>query len=114
MTLIKRKKIHGRIRKRIKGTAKRPRLSVFRSLKYIYAALINDDLGKTIVSANEKEIKGAKKMSNIERSEAIGKLIAEKAIKNKIKEVVFDRSGYKYHGRIRALADGARKAGLKF
>lgn len=110
----KRKRIHLRVRKKIKGTGSRPRLSVFRSLKYIYASLINDESGKTLFFASEKEIKGIKKLSKKEKAEKIGELIAKKALKKKISRVVFDRGGYKYHGRVKALAEGARKAGLKF
>ncbi len=92
------------VRSKINGTAKRPRLSVFKSNKYLYAQIINDDKGETLVSASGAKSKG----------EEIGEKIAKKAILKKIKAVVFDRNGFVYHGRIKALADGARKGGLKF
>ncbi len=99
------------------GTSAIPRLYVFRSNKHIYAQLIDDEKGKTLVSANDLELKkpssGAKK-GKIGQAGAVGKLIAKKAIDKKIKKVVFDRGGYKYHGRVKALAEDAREAGLKF
>ncbi|HDH10257.1 MAG TPA: 50S ribosomal protein L18 [Deltaproteobacteria bacterium] len=106
---------HRRLRNRVSGTAQRPRLSVFKSNLYMYAQLINDIDGKTIASASnlEKEfvkIKGA----GIAAAEAVGTLVAERAIEKGVKEVVFDRSGYQYHGCVKALADAARKVGLKF
>ena len=113
----KRNKIKMRIRKKIVGTDERPRLVIFRSRKYIYAQIINDLKGETIVSASslEKEIKGDKNTAkNIEISKAVGKLIAERALEKGIKSVVFDRNGYIYHGKIKAVADGAREQGLKF
>ncbi len=106
-----------RIRKKIKGTAERPRLTVYRSLKYIYAQLIDDVEGKTIVSAStvEKEVKEKlKSTKNIEAAKVVGELVAKRALERGIESVVFDRNGYKYHGRIKALADAAREAGLKF
>jgi len=104
-------KRHKRIRGKIFGTSEVPRFCVFRSNKHIYAQLIDDDKAKTIVSADDKKIKASGKISIAEQ---VGKLIAQKAIDKKIKKVVFDRGGYKYHGRIKSLADSARKAGLKF
>jgi len=101
---IKRKRRHKRVRAKVKGTAKVPRLCVFRSSKYIYAQIIDDGKGKTLAAANGKLTSAAE----------IGKLIAKKSIEKKINKVVFDRGGYKYHGRVKALADGAREAGLKF
>ena len=92
------------MRAKIKGTAKVPRLCVFRSSKYIYAQVIDDEKGKTLAAADGKLVSAAE----------IGKLIAKKAIEKKINKVVFDRGGYKYHGRVKALAQGARDAGLKF
>ena len=109
-----RKRIHYRIRKSIKGTASVPRLSVFRSNKAIYCQLIDDVNGVTLGSAstmNESVDKGKNKS---EQAKAVGKLIGEAALANNISSVVFDRSGYLYHGRVKALADGAREAGLKF
>ncbi|MBU1164668.1 50S ribosomal protein L18 [Patescibacteria group bacterium] len=108
------KRIRRKIRTRAKifGTAKRPRMAIFRSLKHISVQLIDDDKSKTIVSATDKEIK-SKKANGVEIATQLGKLIGEKAIKAGVKEVVFDRSSYKYHGRVKAFADAARKAGLK-
>jgi len=106
-------KKHLRIRKKIKGTTERPRLSVFRSNQNIYAQLIDDTKGVTLVSASSIDLK-IEKGSNIEAAKKIGKEIAERALKSNIKNVVFDRSGYIYHGRIKALADAAREAGLEF
>jgi large subunit ribosomal protein L18 len=112
-----RKKIKYRIRKRIKGTAERPRLSIFRSLNNIYAQLIDDVNGKTIcsVSSVSKDVKGGLgKVSKTNKSKEIGKRLAEKAKQENINKVVFDRNGYLYHGRIKAIADAAREAGLEF
>lgn len=101
--------------KKIKGTAKRPRLSVFRSNKVIYAQIIDDEKRKTLVAASEKEIKlSSNKATKTDRAHEVGKIIAKKAIKKKIKTVVFDRGSYQYHGRVKALAEGARKGSLKF
>lgn len=106
-----------RIRKNIFGTSERPRLSVFRSLKHIYAQVVDDSQGKTIlgVSTLSEEIKDKiKGMKKVEQSKAVGKLLADALIKKNVKEVVFDRNGLKYHGRVKALADASREAGLKF
>ncbi len=103
---------HRRIRAKVIGTKERPRLSVFRSNQHTYVQLIDDQESKTLVSVNDLKIKG--KGSKIEISKQIGKLVAEKALAKKIKEVVFDRGGYKYHGRIKAIAEAARQGGLKF
>lgn len=100
----RRLKRHKRIRAKIKGTAEVPRLCVFRSNKHIYAQLIDDEKGKTLLMA--KDVKSA--------ALNVGKLLAKKAIEKKIKKVVFDRGGYKYHGQVKALAEGAREQGLKF
>ncbi len=110
-----RKRKQERVRKKVSGTAERPRLSVFRSNAQIYAQIINDEEQRTLVSASslEPEYKG-KSGANTEAAEQVGKAIAERALKAGIEEVVFDRSGYIYHGRIAALADAAREAGLKF
>lgn len=105
---------HKRVRAKIFGTVDSPRLCVFRSPKHIYAQLINDEKGITLVSANDKELKKPAKPNKIVIAQEVGKLIAGKAIKNKIEKVVFDRGGYKYHGRVKALAEGAREGGLKF
>lgn len=105
------KKRKVRTRAKIKGIPNRPRLSVFRSNKAIYAQLIDDDKGITLVSAREKKLG---KKTKIERAQEVGKILAERALKKKIKTVVFDRGQYRYHGRVKALAEGARKGGLKF
>lgn len=107
----KRKKRHKRVRAKIKGTAKVPRLCVFRSHKHIYGQLIDDEKGKTILSVSDKEVKAKNK---IETAKEVGKTLAQKAVEKKIKKIVFDRGGYKYHGRVKALAEGAREGGLKF
>ncbi|MBA5851750.1 50S ribosomal protein L18 [Clostridium sp. cel8] len=109
-----RAKRHLRVRKKIFGTSERPRLAVYRSEKNIYAQVIDDVKGITLVSAStlDKDFQGVG--SNKEAAKVVGKNIADKAIKNGINEVVFDRGGYIYHGRIQNLAEGAREAGLKF
>lgn len=111
-----RKRVHARIRAKISGTAERPRLNVYRSLNHIYTQLIDDASGTTLVSASTMSAKGPERKSggNIEAARAVGKLIAERAADKGIKKVVFDRGGYLYHGRIKALADSAREAGLDF
>lgn len=110
-----RKRIHKRVRKTITGTEARPRLNVYRSNKNIYAQLIDDVSGTTIVSANanDKDLQLGSK-GNKEAAEQVGKLIAERAIEKGYQTVVFDRGGYLYHGRVKALADAAREAGLQF
>lgn len=108
---------HARVRKRIVGTAERPRLNVFRSLENIYAQLVDDTTGQTLVSAStvDKELRGSLKTGgNIQAAAETGKLLAKRAIEKGIKKVVFDRGGYKYHGRVKALADAAREGGLEF
>ena len=104
-------KIKFRIRKHVNGTAERPRLSVFRSNKQIYAQVINDVDGRTLASASSL---GMEKMPKIQQAEKVGALVAEKAKSAGIEAVVFDRNGYLYHGRVQALADAARQGGLKF
>jgi len=99
-----------RVRAKISGSKSKPRLSVFRSLKHITAQLVNDETGQTLVYVSDKGLKGDK----IAKAKEAGKMLAEKALAKKIVEVVFDRSSYKYHGRVAALAEGARSAGLKF
>lgn len=113
--LSRRTKIRLRIRKRVSGTADKPRLSVFRSNKSIYAQLINDAEGVTIASASSagKDI-GENKVTKTEAAKLVGKLIAERAKESGIETVVFDRGGYLYHGRVKSLAEGAREGGLKF
>lgn len=110
-----RKKRHLRIRKRVIGSAVRPRLNVFRSSKHIYAQLIDDVTGATITSASslDKEL-GLKNGANTEAAAAVGSLIAKKAQEKGLTDVIFDRGGYLYHGRVKALADAAREAGLQF
>jgi len=109
---ISRKKRIRRTRAKISGTGKRPRLCVFRSLKYIYAQIVDDANGKILASVDSRKLKGVK--NNIETAGRIGEEIARLAIAKKISEVVFDKRGYKYHGKVKALAEGARKEGLKF
>lgn len=114
-----RKNRHSRIRNKISGTAETPRLSIYRSLDGIYAQIIDDVKGVTLVSAStaDKELvagKSLEKKTRKEQAKIVGETIAKRALKNKIKTVVFDRGGYLYTGRVKALADGAREAGLKF
>ena len=113
-TRAQRMKRHSRVRSKISGTPERPRLSVFRSENNIYAQIIDDVAGSTLVSAStvEKGFEGSG--GNVEAAKKIGALVAERALKKGIEEVVFDRGGYIYHGRVQALADGAREGGLKF
>jgi large subunit ribosomal protein L18 len=106
-----RQRIHDRIRRKLAGTGERPRLNVYRSLNHIYAQVIDDQKGETLVSASSIK---AKTGGNIAAAKEIGKAVAEKAVAKGIKQVVFDRGGYLYHGRIKALADAAREAGLEF
>ena len=108
----RRLKIKYRVRNKISGTAERPRLSVFRSNKQIYAQVINVEDGRTLVAASSLGIK--EKMTKSEQAAKVGEALAEKAVAAGISEVVFDRNGYLYHGRVKELADGARKGGLKF
>ena len=110
----RRVRIHTRIRARVKGMPERPRLAVFRSLKHIYAQVIDDKGGRTIAAASSNEKSAAASGGNVAGAKAIGKLVAERAIALGIKQVVFDRGGYLYHGRIKALAEAAREAGLEF
>jgi len=102
-----------RVRSKIKGTDSRPRLSVFRSNRFVYAQLINDEKGQTILGVSEKGIDG-KTIGKSARAKALGVLLAKKAIAKKVKQVVFDRGSYPYHGRVSAIAEGAREGGLKF
>lgn len=110
----KRRRIHNRVRKKITGTAARPRLSVYRSNKSIYAQIIDDLTGHTLTSASSVEEAVEKTMNKSEQAKAVGKILAERATQLNISAVVFDRGGYLYHGRVKALADGAREAGLSF
>ena len=111
-----RKRVHTRIREKLAGTAERPRLNVYRSLDHIYTQLIDDSNGVTLASASTLTKKGESKKTggNVSAAVEVGKLIAERAQAKGIKKVVFDRGGYLYHGRIKALADAAREAGLEF
>jgi len=108
-----RKTIHSRIRAKLSGTGERPRLNVYRSLNHIYAQVIDDQKGETLVSASTLQAK-SKTGGNVAAAKEIGKTIAEQAVAKGIKRVVFDRGGFLYHGRIKALADAAREAGLEF
>ncbi|MGO9262953.1 MAG: 50S ribosomal protein L18 [Bryobacteraceae bacterium] len=109
-----RSRIHRRIRRKLRGTAERPRLAVFRSVAHIYAQVIDDTAGATLVSASSVDKGGKTNGGNVAAAKAIGKLVAEKAKEKGIGKVVFDRGGYIYHGRVKALADAARAAGLEF
>ena len=113
-TRSQRLKRHKRVRSKVSGTAARPRLNVFRSEKHIYAQIIDDTAGRTLVSASsvEKGFEGSG--SNKAAARQVGKTVAERAVKAGIEEVVFDRGGYIYHGRVQELAEGAREGGLKF
>jgi len=110
-----RQQIHARIRKGLGGTSERPRLNVFRSLQHIYAQVIDDTRGCTLVAAGSRDkdfpLKGG---GNVAAAREVGKLIAQRALEKGIRQVAFDRGGYAYHGRVKALADGAREAGLQF
>ena len=111
---VKRKK---RIRKKINGTTQRPRLSVFRSARHIYAQVVDDAAGHTLVAAStmDKEVRSGSKFENkVDAAKFVGKLVGERALGKGIKEVVFDRNGFLYHGRIKSLSEGAREAGLVF
>ena len=111
-----RKRVHARIREKMSGTAERPRLNVYRSLNHIYTQLIDDQNGVTLASASSfgKKTEEAAYGGNVEAAKKVGKLIAERAQEKGIKKVVFDRGGYLYHGRVKALAEAAREAGLEF
>jgi len=107
-------RIHTRIRSRVRGSGERPRLAVFRSVKHIYAQLIDDHKGHTVAAASSAEKNSGGKGGNVAGAKQVGKLVAERAKEKGISKVVFDRGGYLYHGRIKALADAAREAGLEF
>ena len=112
-----RENIHRRIRSQVTGTAERPRLAIFRSSKHIYAQIIDDSKGHTLAAASslDKELKGKLRTGADKAAAAeVGRLVAERAVKAGVEAVVFDRGGYKYHGRVKALADAAREGGLKF
>lgn len=111
---LKRKRIHLRIKKKLSGTAERPRLNVYRSNRFIYAQVIDDLTGHTLASASSREESVPKNVNKSEQAKAVGKLVGERAVQANITNIVFDRGGYLYHGRVKALADGAREAGLNF
>ena len=110
-----REKRHARIRLHLEGTVERPRLAVFRSLKHIYAQVIDDSSGRTLAAAStvEKELRGSA-ASKVEEARTVGRLVAERARAAGVEQVVFDRAGFRYHGRVKSLADAAREAGLQF
>jgi large subunit ribosomal protein L18 len=112
-----RQRLHDRIRKKLRGTPERPRLAVFRSQGHVYAQVIDDDAGRTLCAASslDKDLRAkSKRGGNVEAAKAVGSLIASRAREKGIVAVVFDRGGFQYHGRVKALADAAREAGLKF
>jgi len=111
MYKAKRLQRHTKVRKKISGTGERPRVAVFRSVQHIYAQIIDDMQNKTLVSESDLKIKSGKKL---DRATQVGELLAKKAISKKISKVVFDRGGFLYHGRVKALAEGLRKGGLEF
>jgi len=114
---VARNRRHLRVRKKVFGTPERPRLSVFRSLRHMYAQLIDDSAGRTLISAATTEAafrEGARRTATREAAQELGKILAQRALDKGISKVVFDRSGYLYHGRIKVLAEGAREAGLDF
>jgi len=111
-----RQRIHQRIRKKVNGTAERPRLAVHFSAQHVYAQVIDDDAGRTLVAVStlQKDLAGKKAAANRESAQRVGKAIAEKLLAKKVENVVFDRGGYIFHGKVKALADAAREGGLKF
>ena len=109
-----RTRVHKRIRQKLSGSTARPRLAVFRSVKHIYAQVIDDSVGHTRAAASSNEKNGLKSGGNIAGAKAVGKLLADRAKEKGVKAVVFDRGGYLYHGRVKALADAAREGGLEF
>jgi large subunit ribosomal protein L18 len=116
-TRLARKRRHVRVRARVRGTATRPRLCVFRSLNHIYAQIVDDSAGHTLVSASSLDAEIRDKVTGkkkTESAELVGSLVAQHALNKGIKQIAFDRGGYKYHGRVKALAEAARKAGLDF
>ncbi|MEA2000900.1 MAG: 50S ribosomal protein L18 [Actinomycetota bacterium] len=109
-----RRRRHARVRKRVHGNVGRPRLAVYRSNRYIYAQVIDDDSGRTLVAASSQEKPLRKKTLSIETATEVGKLVAARATEAGVEAVVFDRGGFPFHGRVKALADAAREGGLKF
>lgn len=115
--LLARKRRHRRVRKKISGTAERPRLNVFRSLRHIYAQIIDDDRGRTVVAASTQDPALRDQLAGLDKTaqaKVVGQALAERAQAKSVRQVIFDRGGYKYHGRVKALADGAREGGLEF
>ena len=110
----RRKKIHFRVRQKITGTSIKPRLNIYRSNKYIYGQLIDDVTGRTLAAASSLEAQVANEGAKSDQAKAAGKLLAERAKGENIEQIVFDRGGYLYHGRVKAFADGAREGGLQF
>jgi large subunit ribosomal protein L18 len=114
----RRRRAHLRVRSRVQGSTERPRLCVYKSLRYIYAQIVDDLEGRTLVHASslEKDVRGGlgKSAANRDAAKVVGQKVAERALEKGIKNVVFDRSGYVYHGKVKALADGAREKGLQF
>lgn len=111
---VGRSRRHSRVREKVRGSGARPRLAVFRSLTHIYAQLIDDESGKTLVAASSVDAKDGKGQKRIDRAKAVGATLGERAKAKGIGEAVFDRGGYRYHGRVKALGDAARSAGLRF
>ena len=111
---LRRQRLKRGIRKKVNGTAERPRLSIYRSNTSIYVQLVDDDKSITLASASSKEVSDKTKNTNVEIAGQVGKKIAEKALALGVEKIVFDRSGYLYHGKVKAIADAAREAGLKF
>ena len=112
-----RQRRHRRVRKKVTGTVERPRLNVFRSLKHIYAQVIDDDQGHTVAAASTLDPELRETLNGFtktEQAKSVGKLLGERALARGVKQVVFDRGGYKYHGRVKALAEGSREVGLEF
>ena len=115
--LLARKRRHRRVRKKISGTAERPRLNVFRSLRHIYAQIIDDDRGRTLIAASTQDPALRDQLAGLDKTaqaKVVGQALAERAQAKSVRQVIFDRGGYKYHGRVKALADGAREGGLEF
>ena len=115
-TYVARKRRHARVRRRLLGTPDRPRLNIFRSLGHIYAQVVDDSNGVTLASASSLDsgVRGVKDSTKTEQAALVGKLVAERSLDSGVSTVVFDRGGYKYHGRVKALAEAARESGLKF
>lgn len=116
-TELARRKRHKRIRRRVQGTPERPRLNVYRSLQHIYAQLIDDTVGRTLLAVSTLDAQVRQEIaqqSKTEQAESVGKVLARRALEKGVRQVVFDRGGYRYHGRVKALAEGARAEGLQF